>query len=105
MVSESLNWRLREIKNIRGLFGNEFYLKVFRPRTFWRIFVANIREVYSSFIRTNIRGCIFGRIFGGIFAPNIRPAKGPDAGAGMHVDFSCYMHQHAVHIGSRNIIG
>ena len=61
-------WRLREIKNIRGLSGIEFYFKFFRPRTFWRLFVANIREVYSSIIRANIRGDIRANIRG-----NIRP--------------------------------
>ena len=55
MSSVRVSWRLREIKNIRGLSGNEFYFKFFRPRTFWRLFKANIREVHSSIIRANIR--------------------------------------------------
>ena len=66
-------WRLREIKNIRGLYGNKFYFKFYRPRKYKRIYGTNIRQN----IRSNIRG-----IFGANIRGNIRPefAGGPAAG-------------------------
>ena len=70
-------WRLREIKNIRGLFRNEFYFKFSDLVHFgdysWGIFARYIRQIFGRIfggIFGRIFGGIFGRIFGGIFAPN-----------------------------------
>ena len=69
---------MREIKNIRGLYGNNFYFKDFRPRTYKRTYVTNIRQN----IRPNIRGK-FGANIRGNIRPEYRPKFVLEAGCGV----------------------